>query len=323
MTNTPTPTASPTPFFIPIYLAQWGGTGSSNGQFSDPSGVAVDGSNYVYVADWGNNRIQKFTSSGGFVAVWGGTSNGTNPGQFYQPYDVTVDSLGNVYVADTTNNRIQKLPAGLDGTVGANWLTFGGTSTGTNPGQFNNPIGVGTDASNNLFVTDDYNSRIQKLPAGMDGTVGSNWVTYGGPTSGTNPGQFNDPIGLVFNGAGDLYVADSNNQRIQLLPSGSNPAVGTNWVTFGSSGTNPGQFNGPIGPGVDVSGNLAVADVFNNRVQILPAGKDGTVGANWVVLGSSGTGNGQFNNPHSIAFDSARNMYVADALNNRIQKFSP
>jgi tripartite motif-containing protein 71 len=306
------------------YKSQWGILGMADGQFNQPSGVAVDKSNDVYVADWGNNRIQKFTSNGDFIAVWGGVAAGTSAGQFNNPYGITADLFGNVYVADATNNRIQKLPAGLDGSVGSNWLVFGGTSTGTIPGQFNNPIGVGVDASGDLFVTDDYNNRIQKLPVGADGTVGSNWTTFGGLASGAAPGQFDDPIGLAFNAAGDLYVTDTDNHRIQKLPAGENGAVGSNWVTFGTSGSNPGQFNTPVAPGFDFSGNFYVADVFVNRIDILPAGKDGTVGSNWVTLGGPVSSNpGEFNNPHGVALDGFGDLYVVDNQNNRIQKFAP
>ncbi|MEK7353203.1 MAG: hypothetical protein AABZ77_01690, partial [Chloroflexota bacterium] len=94
-------------FFTPLrFLRQWGSSGSGNGQFNSPLGVAVDSAGNVYVADSGNHRIQKFTSSGQFITKWG--ASGSLDGQFNSPNGVAVDSAGNVYVADTFNNRIQK-----------------------------------------------------------------------------------------------------------------------------------------------------------------------------------------------------------------------
>ncbi len=84
----------------------WGTSGSGNGQFSYPYGVAVDASGNVYVADRGNNRIEKFDTNGNYLAQWG--TSGSGSGQFNQPFGVAVDSSGNVYVADTDNNRIEK-----------------------------------------------------------------------------------------------------------------------------------------------------------------------------------------------------------------------
>lgn len=87
-------------------LGQWGSFGTGPGRFDLPAGLCVDDSGYVYVADTGNHRIQKFTGSGTFVTQWG--SYGTGPGQFRFPADVAVDNSGDVYVSDQVNQRIQK-----------------------------------------------------------------------------------------------------------------------------------------------------------------------------------------------------------------------
>src|SRR5438876_663229 len=86
-------------------ITKWGSQGTGNGQFKNPSYVAVDSSGNVYVADSGNNRIQKFNSDGTFITKWGST--GTADGQFRGPDGFAIDSSGNVYVADYGNNRIQ------------------------------------------------------------------------------------------------------------------------------------------------------------------------------------------------------------------------
>jgi hypothetical protein len=87
------------------FVRAWGSHGSGNGQFYLPSGVTVDSSDSVYVADWGNSRIQKFKADGTFITTWG--SEGTENGQFNGPSGIAIDSSGNVYVTDSGNDRIQ------------------------------------------------------------------------------------------------------------------------------------------------------------------------------------------------------------------------
>jgi PKD repeat protein len=135
-------------------LDKWGSGGSGDGQFSDPSGVAVDSSGNVYVSDSGNNRIQKFSSNGSFLDKWG--SGGSGDGQFATPYGVIIDPSGNLYAADKYNNRIQKFDStGL-------FLTKWG-SVGSGNGQFRYPLGVAIDSSSNVYVADSDNYRIQKF----------------------------------------------------------------------------------------------------------------------------------------------------------------
>jgi DNA-binding beta-propeller fold protein YncE len=103
---TVTSTTIPTPSSCGIFLSTWGSSGSGSGQFNQPTDVATDGSGNVYVADAGNDRIQKFDARGTFLSTWG--SHGSANGQFNQPTGVATDGSGNFYVADFTNNRVQK-----------------------------------------------------------------------------------------------------------------------------------------------------------------------------------------------------------------------
>ena len=134
------------------YVTQWGIPGSTDGQFSGPWGVAVDGSGNVYVVDMGNNRVQKFLSDGTYVTQWG--SSGSSNGQFSSPYGVAVDGFGNVYVAETGNNRVQKFSVSTDKTIiftesglpsGASWtVTFDGTPHASTTGTITFTIADGS-----------------------------------------------------------------------------------------------------------------------------------------------------------------------------------
>lgn len=131
-------------------------------------------------------------------------------------------------------------------------------------------------------------------------------------TQGSANGQFNHPVGVVADGAGNVYVADSGNHRIQKFSSS-----GAFIAQWGSEGTGNGQFDHPGGLAVDGAGNVYVADRGNHRIQ-----KFSSSGAFIAKWGTEGSGNGQFSYPSDVAVDSTGNVYVSDQLNDRVQKFT-
>ncbi|MBU0702061.1 SMP-30/gluconolactonase/LRE family protein, partial [bacterium] len=280
------------------FITTWGSYGNDNGKFDYPHGVAVDSSDNVYVADRNNHRIQKFDSSGIFITTWG--SSGSGDDQFDRPCGVAVDPSGNVYVADTGNHRIQKFDSSE-----AFIATWGSKGTGT--GQFGYPCGVTVDSSGNVYVADTGNDRIQKFnPTGIFTAECEGYET--------NDGQYFYPLsyphGVAVDLSGNLYVADTKNDRIQKFnPSGD-------FITKWSNGTDDGQFHYPDEVAVDSSGNVYVADTGNNRIQ-----KFDSSGGFTTKWGCFGSGDGQFNYPRGVIVDSSDNLYVADIDNNRIQKF--
>ena len=178
---------------------QWVGYGI--GQFEQPQGVAVDSSGNVYVADTGNDRIQKFSSDGNFINMWGTTGNGA--GQFKYPQGVAVDSSGNVYVADPGNDRISEFDS--YGDLIKDWGNVTGNGAGHGATVYWK-VGVAVDSSGNVYVADPGNDRIQKFSS--DGTI----TKWGTPGNGT--GQLVRPQGVAVDSSGNVYVADSGNDRI-------------------------------------------------------------------------------------------------------------
>jgi hypothetical protein len=249
-----------------------------------------------------------------FLTKWGVAGSGD--GQFSFPRGVAVDGLGNVYVADQFNNRIQVFDA--DGTFLLKWGT-----NGTLSGQFSSPNGVAVDGSGSVYVADQGNHRIQKFTG--DGTfvqgIG-NGITWTDPdpaptpAAGTQNSWFSSPFGVGVDSSGNIYVADTGNQRIQKFASSG--AFVTKW---GGPGAGSGQFSSPGGVSVDGSGNVYVVDQFNNRMQKFNSA--GRFITKWGSLGSStGIRDGLFSSPGDVGLNSTGDfIYVADAGNQRIQRF--
>ncbi|MGI8552912.1 MAG: hypothetical protein ACR2PL_19310, partial [Dehalococcoidia bacterium] len=213
------------------------GQGSGNGQFLSPSGVAVDRMYNVYVADRGNNRIEKFDSSGAYVMQWG--TSGSGPSQFNHPYAVALGSGGDVYVADSGNNRIQKFDS--SGAYLAQW-----GSAGSTPGHFQDPYDLTVDGRGNVYVADSSNNRIQKIDS--SGKLLTAWGSFG-----FGNGQFQGPFGVALSGS-SIYVADTFNNRIQkfglpppalLTCTGSGPSGAS--VSGGTTSCSV-TTNGPLQP---------------------------------------------------------------------------
>lgn len=278
------------------FVAKWGSEGSGDGQFSNPTGLAIDSSESIYVVDNGNNRIQKFNLTGEFITKWG--SYGTGNGQFDYPKGIAVNSQGEVYVADTNNNCIQKFTS--SGTFIKKWGSWG-----WDDGQFVSPEGITVDSSGYVYVAGFFNHNIQKFDSN------GNFITKWGDM-GSSDGLFWRPTGVVADYSGNIFVADSLNYRIQKFDSNGNFI--TKW---GSKGSNDGQFNESGGIATDSLGNVYVADAENNRIQKFDS--NGNFLTKW---GSYGSNNGEFMYPSDIDVDSSNNVIVIDTSNSRVQVFS-
>jgi len=278
-----------------VYQTHWGSAGTSNGQFKDPFGICVDKGPYVYVADTANFRIQKFTTTGGWIRKWGG--EGTLDGQFECPLGIAADVNQIIFVSDFVNQRVQSFDQG--GTYKTKW-----GSSGAGNGQFNGPYHVAVDPSGYVYVVDYNNNRVQKF--WQTGTYAGQW---GGLGSGN--GKFKNPTGIAIDNKSNVYVVDRGNNRVQAFSTS-----GAYYSQFGGYGSSDGKFLGPFGVAVDNYGFIYVTDSGNSRVQKFTP--RGLFCCKW---GSNGVGYGQFKQPTGIAVDSSGNIYVVELGNDRVQKF--
>ena len=205
-----------------------GRTGRADGlgsvaRFDGPSGIAVDSSGNLYVAEYYGLTIRKITAAG-LVTTLAGSTQGSDDGagtvaKFDSPTGIAVDSNGNVYVADTYNHTIRKITAAgtvttLAGTAGQSGSTDG---AGANA-RFNEPSGVAADAGGNLYVADEANKTIRKITAaGIVTTLAGTAGRIGSTDASGTSARFLMPKAVSIDLAGNVYVADMLNRTIRKV----------------------------------------------------------------------------------------------------------
>ncbi len=320
------------------------GTGSE-AQFCNPTGVAVDASGNVYVADFCNSTIRKITitpnppnvvvSTLAGSAGTEGSADGTGTAaQFSLPNSVAVDTGGNVYVADVFNDTIRAItPGGVVTTLAGSAAFLGGNVDGTgSAARFNDPYGVAVDTSGNVYVADTFNDTIRKIttPGAVVTTLAGQAAGSGSADGTGSAARFNSPLGVALDNAGKVYVGDAGNNTIRKItaPGGVVTTVaGSPGVTGSADGTGSAAlFNGPSGLAVDSSGTIYVADSGNNTIRKITSGGVVTTlaGSPGVTGSADGTGSAaQFNVPKGVALDNAHNvLYVVDGQNHTIRKIT-
>ncbi len=318
-----------------------GGPGALAG-INNVSGVTRDASGNIYIADTNNNRIRKLDGNG-VVSTYAGTglsgyagdSGAAASAQLNQPHAAAADSAGNLYIADTANNRIRKIDtSGNITTVAGNGnccsaLGDGGAATSA---TLNAPNGVAVDSAGNLYIADTSNSRVRIVTTA--GTIttfaGTGSGGYSGDGGAATSAQLLWPDGVALDSTGNLYVADSGNNRIRKVDTSGNisTVAGTGTCCYSGDGgaATSAQLNYPTGVTVDSLGNLYIADDNNLRIRKVVAGTISTI-AGRGGSGDSGDGaaaiNATFRSPFAVAVDSSGYVYVADQSNNAVRLLTP
>jgi trimeric autotransporter adhesin len=304
-----------------------------------PTGVAVDSSGNLYITDFYYSVIRKVTSDGvirtvagnGNMAYSGDGGPATAAGLFL-PTATTLDSSGNLYIADYYNSRVRKVTAAgvistVAGTGSSGYTGDGGQATAA---QIGRPIGVAIDSAGNLYIADYKNTQVRKVTAAgvittVTGTGTGGFAGDGGPATVAQLGAI---MGVMVDSSGNLYIADTNNDRVRkVTPDGIiNTIAGNGSQGFSGDGssTTAAMMRLPSGIALDSSGNLYIADFNNNRIRkVTPAGIVSTVAGNGSKAYSGDGGPAtiaSLNWPNKLKIDSSGNIYISDSYNFRIRK---
>ncbi len=285
---------------------------------------------------WGALSSQSTITSlaGNGIAGFNGDGGAATAASLNEPQGVEIDAMGNLYIADFRNSNIRRVsPSGVITTIAG--ISFAGFSGDNGPAiraQLSYPSDVEVDAAGNVYIADTNNHRIRRISAaGIITTVaGSGNPGFSGDGGSALTAEIYFPTGIALDGAGNLYIADTYNNRIRMVaPSGVITTVAGSGV-YGFSGDGGlatlANLNDPTGVDVDAAGNLYIADRFNNRIRkVVPSGVISTVAGKGVAEYSGDGGSALaagLQNPSDITVDSAGNLYIADQSNNRIRRVS-
>jgi sugar lactone lactonase YvrE len=295
--------------FLPSGTFSGDGGPATSADINNPQGVTVDAAGNLFIADTFNERVRRVDAATGVIATvaGNGTAGFTGDGgpatstELNDPTGIAVDKAGNLFIADTGNRRIRRVDAAtqvITTVAGDGTCCFGGEGTPAIFAVLNNPNGVAVDGAGNLFIADTANNKIRRVDAstGIITTVAGNpncnpCAGFSGDGGPATSAQLNSPQRVAVDSAGDLFVADTGNERIRRVDAGTGVIT-----TFAGNGFNTpncvpcGGFSGDGGPAtsaelnnvvgvaVDGAGNVFISDQGNYRIrQVIAAKQEQTI----------------------------------------------
>jgi len=334
------------------------GVKASQADLNEPIALAFDSSGNLYIADSANERIRMIsaanplsngkitTVAGDGSQLWVGDNLKATGVSLNSPYGVLVDSSGNIYISDTSDDEVRVVNAktGIISQVAGspgNYAYVASQDGGpANQAYLDLPVGLAMDQAGNLYIADSVHDLVRRVDTSgiITSVVGVNsvgWNTYCGDGGPAASGCIYKPFGLSFDGAGNLYIADSSNNCVRKVSNGIITTVaGQCGPTGGFSGdgglATKAKLNRPWSVVANAAGDLFISD-YNNEVIRMVSGITGVIttiaGQANVGTGYSGDGGvatgAKFDHPTGLALDSSGNVYVADADNNVIRMLTP
>jgi sugar lactone lactonase YvrE len=318
---------------------------AGSAEISDPAGVYVDGTGAIFVADQGNNRIREVSPTNFDISTIAGGGNGGdgNPplqAVFAQTFDLALDSSNNQYIIDTGTSRIREVTGGIVTTVaGSGRAAFSGDDGPATAATLSYPRGV-TIAPAGMFIADTENQRVRLVTNGVISTFAGTGTQCnlstapcgdGGPATAA---QLSLPAGVAVDAAGNVYVADSGDNRIRKIDNTLTITTVAGTGTFCPVSTSACGDGGPaaqanlafpLGVSVDSAGDLFIADTLDNRIRKVDAT---TQTISTVAFSGNPTFSGDggpatlagMSEPNKVVVDTAGNLFIGGGLDEVVQR---
>jgi trimeric autotransporter adhesin len=318
------------------------GGAATAAQLNFPEGIAVDAAGNLYVSDTLDHRVRivsggninAFAGNGGFCRNPTATCGDGHPAtlaNLYKPQQVAVDGSGNVYIADTGDHRVRVVSSGTINAFAGNGVQgFGGDGGGPTSAMMDLPIGVSVDGSGNVLIADSGNQRVRIVSGGTIQTLAGGGS--GGDGGAALSAILAGPYTLTEDSSGNLYIADTGNNRIRKVSGGTITTIaGTGSAGFSGDGgpALSATLNAPTSVAVDGAGNIFFSDTGNLRVRKIDgSGSISTVAGNGsscfpttTACGDNGVAtSANLTWPLTVAVDASDNLYITDYFSFKVRK---
>ena len=337
------------------------GTAATSAQLDLPNGLFVDSSGNTFIADTYNSVIREVATTGIIQTIAGtryvfgsaltptckfsGDGGTATTAQLCLPNAVSLDSSGNIFISDTENSVIREVVAATgniqtvagNATLGAG---YSGNGTAATSAQLDLPDGLFVDSSGNIFIADTDNAVIREVSSGTIQTIaGNHTVAYSGDGGAATNASLYAPGGVFVDGAGDTFIADTENSVIRKIVAGSSDiqtvaGSGIAGYSGDDAAATSAQLNRPFGVSVDSLGDIFIADTENSRIRCVVGTAGGCFGSTVAVgnittvagngtAGSTGDGGpasaAELQNPYGVFVNSGTDLFIADTDNSKIR----